>query len=77
MPVITLQFGDYKYRMSPSEYILKVKYEKHDYCLSLFREKQVNPKAPDEWTFGTSFLSNFYTAFDYDNKKIGFANLSN
>ena len=66
------------YELTPDDYIVKVIKESDgnkEYCVSIFRELPKNPKEVNTWILGTGFFGNFYTAFDFDQNRVGFAPL--
>ena len=75
MPNISFWMGGHEYELTSSEYIMPIRYDNHDFCLSIFREIPKSPKGPETWVLGTSFLAKYYSVFDFENDKIGFASL--
>lgn len=73
MPTITFSMGGFDYELTSKQYIMPIRYENRDYCLSIFRELPKNPKSAEMWILGTTFFGNYYTAFDFDNDRVGFA----
>uniref|UniRef100_A0A0N4X2P0 Peptidase A1 domain-containing protein n=1 Tax=Haemonchus placei TaxID=6290 RepID=A0A0N4X2P0_HAEPC len=67
-PTIFFKLGSYEFKLEGQQYTLK---QSHGECYVAF---QKNPSKDDNsWTLGDAFMSNFYTIFDYENKKVGFA----
>jgi hypothetical protein len=65
---ITLKFGSQTYKMSTADWMGGK--AASGLCYSKIVGRQTFGK--DEWLVGDAFLKNVYTAFDFDNSRIGF-----
>jgi len=75
MPMIKVFIDGIEYELHSQDYIVQFDYEGRTHCASVFRELPRNPKSVAGWIFGTSFISKFYTVFDFTEGRVGFANL--
>ena len=66
MPAMSIRVDNQTYYMKRDQYTL---YEGDD-CI--FKIVSLNPDV-DHWVLGRSFLANYYTLFDLEEKRIGFA----
>ena len=69
LPTITLTFGGKEFPLSPREYIL----EWHGECMSAFVGQDINSPTGPIWVLGSVFLRAYYTVFDVERSRVGFA----
>lgn len=73
-PIITFVFGDGdKYDLLPEEYILQYSQRKRKQCKAMMIPVDVDEPHGPLWILGVLFMQKFYTVFDRDNNKVGFA----
>merc|ERR1711924_566705 len=75
MPTRTFDFEDelrnvFSLSLKPQDYVVKFSANKNEECVI-----GLSPDRENVWTLGQAFLRSFYTLFDRERDRIGFANL--
>jgi hypothetical protein len=71
MPVVSFAVGDYTFDLEPEFYVRKNL--RHNYCHLAFVALDVPAPRGPLWIFGDVFMRKFFTTFDRDNSRLGFA----
>lgn len=71
-PLVSLQFGDVAYLINPIDFSLGPDQPGSDQCVGAIIGQDVLPGS-DLWIVGDTFLKSWYSIYDYDQKRVGFA----
>ncbi|XP_071569201.1 lysosomal aspartic protease-like isoform X2 [Temnothorax nylanderi] len=75
LPDINFVIGGKTFRLTGQDYILKITEDEIDFCITAFRD--VIPFGDVEWILGDVFVGRYYTVFDMENNRVGFATAVN
>lgn len=73
LPNLEFKFGNDSYVLKPEDYILQVQELGQTICIVGIMGMDLPPQLGEAFIIGDSFIKTFYTHFDVENKRVGFA----
>jgi hypothetical protein len=73
LPDVSFTFGGHSFTLTQEDYVMKSKIKGRVKCFPGFMSLDVPAPRGPVWILGDLFIRKFYTVFDLENKRIGFA----